>query len=86
MTTAEMLVPMRHTTRITKADAREHWREQATFALVAMMSLFAAQAVLVTPAWWLDLYALEVFIQALGFSVLWAACRMAYTIYKYAKV
>ena len=86
MTTTEMLVPMRHTTHITKGDAREHWLEQAGYALLSMMVLFLGQILLAVPAGVLELPALEIVIQGLGLSIFCIGLRLAYTIYEYAKV
>lgn len=78
------VVEQRH--GITKGDVREHWKEEMGKVVLAMLILLFAQLVLVVPAWIFGNLALEILIQALGFSIFWLWCRLMFCLYKYAKV
>lgn len=78
------VVEQRH--GITKGDVRSHWLDKASEAVTAMLILLLVQVLLAVPAWALDNVALEILIQALGFSIFWLWCRLMFCVYKYAKV
>lgn len=55
-------------------------------ALSAMLILFLGQILLAVPTWIYGIFGLEILVRALGIGIFWLSLRLAYTIYKYAKV
>jgi ABC-type phosphate transport system permease subunit len=55
-------------------------------ALSAMLILFLGQILLAVPTWIYSIFGLEILVRALGIGIFWLSLRLAYTIYKYAKV
>ena len=83
MTITETLVPMRHTTRMTKADAREHWKEQMAEALMGMCIAFFCEILLAVPTVAFNSWKLFSAVAVMFVAVAMAASRVSYCIYKY---
>lgn len=79
-------MPMRHTTRMTKADAREHWKEQMAEGLMGMCIAFLCEVMLAVPTVAFDSWKLFGAVVIMFVAVAMAAGRVAYTIYKYVRI
>jgi hypothetical protein len=86
VTTTEMLVPMRHTTHTTKADAREHWKEQMAEGLMAMCIAFLCEVMLAVPTVAFNSWKMFAAVVVMFVAITMAAGRVTYTIYKYVRI
>lgn len=80
------VIEMRQTTHTTKRDAREHWKERMAEALMGMCIAFLCEVLLAVPTLAFDSWKLFGAVVVMFVAVTMAAGRVAYTIYKYARI
>lgn len=78
------VVEMRHGT--TKGDVREHWKEQMAEGIMAMCIAFLCEVLLAVPTVAFNSWKLFSAVVIMFVAIVMAAGRVAYSIYKYAKV
>lgn len=70
----------------TKGATREHWKEQMAEGLMGMCIAFLCEIMLAVPTIAFDSWKLFGAVVIMFVAIVMAAARVAYTIYKYAKV
>lgn len=80
------VIEMRQTTRTTKGDAREHWKEKMAEGLMAMCIAFLCEILLAVPTVAFNSWKMFGSVVVMFVAIAMAAGRVAYTIYRYAKV
>lgn len=80
------VIEMRQSTRTTKGDAREHWKEQIAEALMAMCIAFLCEVLLAVPTVAFNSWKLFSAVVIMFVAIVMAAARVAYAIYKYVRI